>query len=403
MSHRGELTERMLHLPLLLAERPHTQQELAEVFRVTAKTIRRDIDALSGYYPIIDERDGRSVTYRFTDNYRYVPPPLTPIELATLVLAQESIAATGLTALGSPFARHGRSLLAKVKSSLHPLVRDKLDALAAVFGTSSIAAKDFAPHAALIDRLTQAAVEQRRLRLHYHALNTDLVTERTVEPYAVYFDPDGATLKLIGFDHHHHTIRPFSIDRIRNSRVTDEKFTRPPDFDLQSYLSANCFNGIHGEPLTVRLRAEGVTARVFAERLFHESQRIIERTTRAAAARQTETITIEMRVAAGRGLLRFILSWGADVEVISPPALRREVAQAYKHALAHYGNDNDDLPAHTRTTARPTTGDMTTGDTIVGNTTVGDMTPDTATTLDEEFDSTTLDEKLDNTPLDEKF
>jgi proteasome accessory factor B len=100
---------------------------------------------------------------------------------------------------------------------------------------------------------------------------------------------------------------------------------------LQKYLSANCFSGIHGEPVRVRLRASGVTARVFAERLFHESQRIVEGA--SCTSRRPETTTIEIQVAGGRGLLRFILSWGADVEVLAPPALRREVAAAYKEAL----------------------------------------------------------------------
>lgn len=337
MSHRGELTERMLHLPLLLAERRHSQQELARIFNVKPRTIRRDIDALSRYYPIIDERDGRLVIYRFSDDYRYQPPPLTSIELATLVLAQESIAATGLTALGSPFARYGRSLLAKVRSSLHPLVREKLDALAAVLGSASVAAKDFAPHAALIDRLTQAAVERRRVRLRYYTLATDSVSERTVEPYTIYFDPDGATLKLIGYDSQRDKVIPFAIDHIRALRETAETFERPAGFDLQQYLSSNCFNGIHGERVTVRLRASGVTARVFAERRFHESQRTVERKPRTT--RQAETTTIEMHVAGGRGLLRFILSWGPDVEVLAPPELRREVAAACKHALSHYAGD----------------------------------------------------------------
>jgi predicted DNA-binding transcriptional regulator YafY len=340
MSHRGELTERTTRLPLLIAERPHSQRELAEIFGVTSKTIRRDIEALSLYYPIVDVREGREVFYRFSDGYKYEPPPFSPAELATLLLAQESIAATGLTALGSPFARYGRSLLAKVRTSLPPSLRDKLDALAAVFGSASVAAKDFSPHAATIDRLTQAAVEGRRVRIRYYTLATDKVTERTVEPYSLYFDPDGATLKLIAYDFHRAKIRPFAVDHIRSLRETDEKFERPPDFDLYSYLSANCFNGIHGEPVCIRLRASGVTARVFSERRFHESQRTVGRTPRTAL--RPETITIELRVASGRGLSRFILSWGPDVEVLSPPDLRREIAEGHGAALARYegGVDN---------------------------------------------------------------
>jgi predicted DNA-binding transcriptional regulator YafY len=334
MSHRGELTERLARLPLLIAERPHSQRELAEHFSVNPKTIRRDMDALSFTHPIVDVREGREVFYRFRDEYKFKPPQLTPGELATLLLAQESIAATGLTALGSPFARYGRSLLAKVKSSLPPSLRDKLDALAVVFGSASVAAKDFSTHAATIERLTQAAVEGRRVRIRYYTLATDQTTERTVEPYSLYFDPDGATLKLIAYDFHRERIRPFAVDHIRSLRETDEKFERPPDFDLHEFLSANCFNGIHGDPLTVTLRACGVTARVFSERRFHESQRTVGRTPRTA--RRSETITIELRVASGRGLSRFILSWGPNVEVLSPPGLRREIAEAHRAALACY-------------------------------------------------------------------
>ena len=41
-----------------------------------------------------------------------------------------------------------------------------------------------------------------------------------------------------------------------------------------------------------------------------------------------DTTTIEMHVARGRGLERFILSWVPDIEVLSPSSLRQEVAKA---------------------------------------------------------------------------
>lgn len=335
MSRRGVLTDRTNQLLLMLAERPHSQAELTNIFKVNRKTIRRDIDALSRFHPITDEQRGREVFYSYCDGYRYKPPPLTPGEAATLLLAQQSIAATGLTA-GTPFAHDGQSLLAKVRASLPAGVRAKLDALANVFGTASIPAKDFAPHAETIERLTNAAVEGRRVSLRYYTLLTDTTKERTVEPYAVYFDPDGATLKLIAYDHLRRKITAFAVDHIRALRVTDETFTRPENFDLREYLTENCFNGIHGDPVTVRLRAHNTTARVFRERTFHPSQRLIQepRDGRGGHGGAAETTTIEMRVAGGRGLVRFILSWSPDVEVLDPPDLRREVAAAHKRSLA---------------------------------------------------------------------
>jgi predicted DNA-binding transcriptional regulator YafY len=339
-SHRGDLTERMVLIPLKLAERPHTQRELAAAFGVNGRTIRRDVTILSSHYPILDELDGHEVRYLFRDGYKYVPPAFTPSELATVLLAQEAIAATGLTSFGTPFAGFGRALLAKARAALPDALRAKLDALATVFGSAAAPAKDYAPHAETIDRLTTAAAERRRVRLRYHTLHTDKIEERTFEPYAVYFDPDGATLKVIGHDHKRNDIIPLSVDHVLALADTGEQFERPPDFDLQTHLAEYCFNGIHGEPLTVRLRAHGVTARVFAERKFHRSHREVARTPRTAEA--AETITIEMRVARGRGLVRFILSWSPDVEVLSPPELRREVTAALRGALARDDADATD-------------------------------------------------------------
>lgn len=332
-SHRGDLTARLVELQLLLTGGAPSQRELIEYFGVDRKTIKRAIDALSLHYQITEEQDGREVRYRFSDDYKFTPPALTPAELATLLLAQESIAATGLTAFGSPFAEHARRLLAKVRASLPVPLRDKLDSLATVFGNATVPAKDFAPHAATIDRLTDAAVEGRRLHLRYHSLTDDRIKDRLVDPYCVYFDPDGATLKLAAYDHLRCDIIPFSIDRILTLHDTDERFTRPPDFNLRDYLTRNCFNGIHGVPFTVRLRAHGTTARIFRERTFHPSQHIVEDT--------RNTVTIEMRVARGRGLVRFILSWTPDIEVIEPDELRREIADAHRQSLTRLSDEGE--------------------------------------------------------------
>lgn len=325
---RGKLTDRLAELPFLLAERPYSQQELADYFTVDRKTIQRNIQALSFNYPIVEERRGRQVYYLYSDGYRFRAPQFTPAELATLLLAQQAIASAGLTAFSSPFAEHARTLLTKVRASLPEQLRARLELLAQVYGAATVPAKDFAAYSDVIERLTTAAVEQWRVQMRYYTMSSNTVSERLYEPYAIYFDPDGATLKVIGYDHKSGEIRPFSIDHIHSLRLTREHFTRPTDFTLPEYLSAHCFNGIHGELVTVRLRATGVTARIFAERRFHSSQRLINEEPPVADA-----TTIEMRVAGGRGLLRFVLSWLPDVEVLSPPELRAAVENLLRQSL----------------------------------------------------------------------
>jgi predicted DNA-binding transcriptional regulator YafY len=331
---RGDTTERTIQIPLLLAERPHTQAELADLCRVDKVTIRRMVAVLSTHFPIIEERAGREKQYAYIGDYQYKPPSLTPAELAALLLAQQSIAATGVT-LGAPFAGTSRVLLQKVRAALPAALREHLDALSAIFGSASVAAKNYAPHAEMIDRMTRAAVADRRVRMRYRTLHSGQIKDRLFDPYAVYYDPDGATLKVIGYDHERRAIIPFSVDHIESLAETDESFARPPDFTLTGFLSKYCFNGIHGEPLTVRLRAHGMTARVFAERRFHESQDEVERTTDAED--NVASITITLTVARGRGLERFILSWLPDIEVLEPAELRQQIAKVLRQASARFG------------------------------------------------------------------
>lgn len=88
--------------------------------------------------------------------------------------------------------------------------------------------------------------------------------------------------------------------------VTIKKFTEAEPFIEAVKRKLDSF-GVRGR---VELATKRQPKRLvqFLDRLFHESQRIVERTPRMT--RKAETTTIEMQVAGGRGLLRFILSWG---------------------------------------------------------------------------------------------
>jgi predicted DNA-binding transcriptional regulator YafY len=71
------------------------------------------------------------------------------------------------------------------------------------------------------------------------------------------------------------------------------------------------------------LKTFGVTAGIFAERQFHPSQKIIS--IQKSKQKKIETLEIEMRVAAGRGLERFILSWLPEIEVVTPASIRSDI------------------------------------------------------------------------------
>jgi predicted DNA-binding transcriptional regulator YafY len=101
MSHSAQMAARLVDLPLMLAERPYNQKELAGHFNTDRKTIKSSIDALKKHYKIIERHEGRNVLYHIVGGKRL---NFTPLEMAALLLAQEAIGATSLTAISSPFA-----------------------------------------------------------------------------------------------------------------------------------------------------------------------------------------------------------------------------------------------------------------------------------------------------------
>ena len=334
MSYRTDLTERLIEIPFLLAHRRHSRQELARNYQVNPNTISKDIDALTRNLPIEKIRKGREIFYGYPKDYKFVVPSFSPQEIGFLLLAQESIAGIGITTQGSPYAKYADSLIEKIRRSLPVAVVERINAVAAVYGSATVPAKSFSKHTAVIDRLANCAVSRVQVEMRYHGLTSNEIETRLIHPYAVFFDPDGATLKLIAFDLKNNRPSVFSVERIINLKESNEVFKRPADFNLKQYLEDTCFNGIHGEPVTVRLKAVGITARIFAERKFHPTQKKIEWKQRRGTS--PETITIEMRVARGRGLTRFILSHLPNVEVVSPPEVREEVGEVLRQSLKNF-------------------------------------------------------------------
>lgn len=317
---RQNLSSRLNELEQYLLSRPRTQKEIAEHFGVDRKTVRRAINKLTLTSTVYDEKEGRNRVYKI------LKPDLksedfTPMEIAALVLSSETIAAGGSLSFGSPYAEAGKSLLEKVRRQLQPRVKRNLDELTNILGTSAIPNKDYSEFGGVIEELTTAAIERRTVLMIYAGLSSRRREQRLFDPFNIYFDPDGATLKTIGYDHKNRRTGVFSLDRIRRITITREKFTRPPDFNLSRFLEENCFNGIHNPPVAVRLRAFGTTASIFNERRFHASQKtLFYKKTKGA-----EEIEIEMTVAGGRGLERFILSWLPEIEVVAPDDLRSDI------------------------------------------------------------------------------
>lgn len=179
--------------------------------------------------------------------------------------------------------------------------------------------------------LTQAWAERRVVALDYapapYAPEAAPRTAR-VRPYLI--EPSLLThaLYLIGWDETRDAMRTFKIERIRDVSLSPDSFAAP-DAEIDGMFERAWDIIADQAPIDVVLRfAPNVASRV-REARWHPTERLAEEADGSLTWRATVAGPIEIRL--------WILSWGDDVEVIEPAALRADVAATHARAAARYG------------------------------------------------------------------
>ena len=112
------------------------------------------------------------------------------------------------------------------------------------------------------------------------------------------------------------------MQRLSALLVQRARFSRPPDFRAQDYLSSGfgVWSYAPGAKLfEVHIRFTGWAARVVSERQWHHSQSILPT--------KTDGSEIEFRaqLAGLEEITRWVLSWGSKAQVLGPEELKQSV------------------------------------------------------------------------------
>ena len=179
--------------------------------------------------------------------------------------------------------------------------------------------------------LTKAWAEQRIVELTYDVSTYDQTrgTRTTrVHPYLIEPSAETHALYLIGWDETRAALRTFKLERIQRLAVTSQRFDAPADGVVEEALErAWGIIADQGEVEVVLSFGPAVASRV-AETTWHPTQVVTREADGSLTWRATVSGTVEIRA--------WILSWGPDVEVLEPPALREEVAGLVAEAASRY-------------------------------------------------------------------
>jgi len=186
---------------------------------------------------------------------------------------------------------------------------------------------------ALLDVCRQAVHNRQRLQLRYHGAHRDETRERIVCPYHLH--NDRGEWHLIGWCEWRQDVRQFFLGRVQSWQLLegDAAFVRDAGFDLDAYLRQG-LGAQHGTPVqTVQVRFSSFQARWIRERQYHASQQIEEE--------PGGSLLLTMQVAGLDEVRRWLLSFGADAEVLQPRSLREEIAAHAKKLTEIYAETSE--------------------------------------------------------------
>ena len=295
-----------------------TLQELMDGGAVSARTVYRDIEALSqSGLPL--HFDSESRRYRFLQQVFLQPLTFTVREATALVQCVQGMCRDDL-----PIRPDLRHALEKILSCLPVESQKKVDA-----GRQAVDIR-LTKHPVgigrtLFQQVEEAVRERRRLSLRYYTKSRETWTERILDPYVIVFR--GRAWYVVGFCHLRGGVKLFRLDRMEAVELLLTTFELPKNFSPDAFFAGSWLIE-QGETVRVKLKFAPAAARWVRDEQFHESQQTEELA--------NGSILFEVCVQGTREITRWILGYGGDVEVLEPEAVRQAVAEAGRNMAEIY-------------------------------------------------------------------
>jgi predicted DNA-binding transcriptional regulator YafY len=277
--------------------------------RPSTRSLRRYLAILSNAgFPLFFDRAANA--YRFADGYSLKRLDLSSGELFGLVALRSLGASIGGT-IGASIDEVAEKLVGSAGSG----VRARVEAGSPVaFRLSEIRLDKQGERAFAL--LSSAERASRSVRFSYLDKEGNAST-RTIDPYG--FIINAGRVYCVAFDHDRNDKRTFAVDSVSAPVALAQTFVRPSGFNIEAYAAASISGVLHGDETTeVRVRfAPRVAKAAAAARIVAE---------RAVQQQSDGGVEISYRVADVDELVRWVLGWGAQAEVIAPPAARTRIA-----------------------------------------------------------------------------
>ena len=311
-------TDRLIGIVLLLHSRKIVRaKDIARHFGITLRTVYRDMKALNEAGVPIAAESGEG--YSLVEGYHLPPVMFTQEEASALYMGGELTRSFTDRSLHP----HIESALTKVLAVLPSEKKEYLEKLrtsTAIHTPAVRFKKGFRDD--VITVIQEAVVHRRVLSLEYFSNRRDELTKRKIEPLGVVYYSN--YWHLIGYCRLRKDYRDFRTDRIKSIELQDENFTERKDFSLEDYLKQDRETENLQE---VRIKFKHPVASYITERYYYGliNQEPVE-----------DGVIMTFMVPSADLLTGWLLSYGENVAVLTPPILKELLFHAAQKLVQQY-------------------------------------------------------------------
>jgi len=319
----GRIYRLLRLITMLQTQRKYTVNELAEELEVSRRTVFRDLNVLEMAH-IPYQYDSYTGGYSISQHFFLPPVNLTITEALAVLGMTGRLKTTAKLPLGVEAARAAAKLESILPRQIGQYVGSVLEKLSVVM--APVAGHE--EHDDIFNSLVGAVGERLVCRICYDSPYEGKTITTLIRPLRLVFIH--RAWYVIAYSEEHEAIRTFKAVRIKSLAVTKRRFVVPADVNVETYFG-DAWNMIpEGRIYDVHLHFEPKVAVNVAEVQWHRSQQV-----------QTNPDgSNEFRVSVdGLGEITWwILGYGDQVTVVSPPELRKRITDTAKAVLARYAD-----------------------------------------------------------------
>ena len=172
-------------------------------------------------------------------------------------------------------------------------------------------------------KLLTAILRKQILTIQYYIPEECKNITTDLSPYHLMYNDQ--LWYVLGRSSYHNSIRAFALNNIKELKAADKCFTGEENFDVSDYLGRAWSMMPEGRLYNVKLRFLPETAYTVSQTQWHSTQKV--------TFEKDGSAIIEFRVDGVNEIVWWILSYGDQVQVLSPGILRQRILEKAKNTI----------------------------------------------------------------------